>query len=188
MIHKSIHNVGRDSSSRNIIYVGRILLEGQKNLKMLIDSLSICKIKYMLHIIGSGDDEDALMEYAKSLNIHDQILIHGYKIDPWLYIKNEIKTVNALVLPSKREGFGLVLVEALSNGLPCIATSCLSGPSDIIIDGKNGYLVPTDSINEFATKLELLLNAKFDCSVGLNRFSHENYYYSFMNAISKALR
>jgi glycosyltransferase involved in cell wall biosynthesis len=62
---------------------------------------------------------------------------------------------DVLVLPSLFEGFGLVLVEALSQGLPIIATSHTGAP-DIIEDGREGFIVPIRSSEAIAEKLECL--------------------------------
>ncbi len=61
------------------------------------------------------------------------------------------------VMTSRFEGFGLVLIEAMSCGLPCIAFDCPYGPRDIIEDGKTGYLIPYDNDDIFIEKLTCLM-------------------------------
>lgn len=62
-----------------------------------------------------------------------------------------------LVMTSRMEGFGLVLVEAMRCGLPCVAFDCPYGPADIIEDGRTGYLIPSSDDAMFVEKLSLLM-------------------------------
>ena len=67
----------------------------------------------------------------------------------------EMKSHDVLVLPSLFEGFGLVILEAMAQGTPVIATDHTAGP-DVIENGVNGFIVPIRSIDAIAEKLELL--------------------------------
>lgn len=62
-----------------------------------------------------------------------------------------------LVMTSRMEGFGLVLVEGMRCGLPCVAFDCPYGPADIIEDGRTGYLIPSSDDAMFVEKLSLLM-------------------------------
>ena len=68
------------------------------------------------------------------------------------YQKSEI-----FVLPSRDEGFGMVLLEAMDFSLPAVSYSCKAGPAEIIIEAENGFLVEPESIEMFAEKLYLLM-------------------------------
>ena len=63
------------------------------------------------------------------------------------------KTSKLFVLPSLYEGFGNSLVEAMSFGVPCISTSNSGGPKEILGNGKYGYLVKKDNVNELKKKI-----------------------------------
>ncbi len=72
------------------------------------------------------------------LNLINHVYLLGYKENPYPYLKN----AGALVLSSREEGFGLVLLEAMSLGCATISLSCPTGPTDILQNGKFGRLVP----------------------------------------------
>ena len=61
------------------------------------------------------------------------------------------------VFPSRYEGFGLVLIEAMINGLPCISFDCPYGPSEIIKNGHDGFLIPNGNIQAMADKICYLI-------------------------------
>ncbi len=63
-----------------------------------------------------------------------------------------------LVFPSRNEGFGMVLLEAMYFCLPVVSYDCKAGPKEIIIDGVNGYLVEPGDVEVFTEKMELLMN------------------------------
>ena len=70
-------------------------------------------------------------------------------------------------LPSAEEGFGVVIIEAMACGVPVVATRC-GGPDGIIVDGKDGYLVPLDDAPSMADSLaDLCLNIERNKKMGL---------------------
>ena len=73
-------------------------------------------------------------------------------------------------MTSRFEGFSLVLLEALQAGLPCVTFDCPFGPSDVVSDGVNGYLVPDGDVRLFAEKLSTLM----DSPSTIKRFSKES--------------
>ena len=72
-------------------------------------------------------------------------------------IYGKMKEASIYVLSSVFEGFPLVLIEAMSVGLPVVSYSCPTGPKDIVEDGKNGFLVPVNDEMKMAEKICTLI-------------------------------
>ncbi|GAB6122638.1 glycosyltransferase family 4 protein [Dysgonomonas termitidis] len=72
-------------------------------------------------------------------------------------IENEYLSSSIYALPSRFEGFGMVLIEAMSCGIPCVAFDCPCGPRDIITNGEDGFIVENGNIEQFAEKLSILI-------------------------------
>lgn len=80
--------------------------------------------------------------------------LHGPTTD----VQKEYLASSIFVLPSRYEGFGLVLIEAMACGVPIVSFDCENGPRSIISNGVNGFLIPPFDINVFAEKAILLMN------------------------------
>lgn len=104
-----------------------------------------------LHIYGKTDREKTYIRLAESLKLH-QVHFH----EPVKDIQNKYLDASIMLLPSRSEGFGMVLIEAMACGLPCVSFDCPSGPGDIITDGEDGFLIEDQnarSFNEAVAKL-----------------------------------
>lgn len=95
-------------------------------------------LNHELVILGTGSQEAAIKELADKLGVADRVHFKGQQANPYAYMKR----AKALVLSSVYEGFGLVLLEAMTLGVPCISTDCPSGPAEILGSGEFGTLVP----------------------------------------------
>lgn len=105
-----------------------------------------------LVMAGTGKDSGMLSDLVKSLGLQDSVVMAGFVENPYPLMKHSI----ALILSSKYEGFGLVLVEAMALGKPVIASDCVSGPAEILENGKSGLLFPTGDIQALASCMEAL--------------------------------
>lgn len=117
-----------DLKNKRVISVGRA--EFQKGFDMLIDAWAIVNHSFpdwKLTIIGGGD-KNSLQEQIDSLNLSDSIKL----LPPNPNIKDEYLDSSLYVMSSRFEGLPLVLLEAMSYGLPIVSFSCKCGPKDIL--------------------------------------------------------
>jgi len=138
-----------------LLAIGRLVPE--KSYATMIDAMSILKDKgrFRLIIVGEGRLRAALQEKIAHLGLEKNILLAGQSHSVSEYYKN----ADLFLLSSSSEGFGNVLVEALSFGLPVVSTDCQSGPSEILAGGKHGFLTPVDDAPAFACGIEQALAA-----------------------------
>lgn len=139
------------SREKIILNVGRLHpLKGQSN---LLDIFSEAKLGgWRLVFLGNGDLLDELKEKTKILGIEDSVDFLGEvkDVDIWL------SRASIFAFSSLSEGFPNALAEAMAAGLPCISFDCETGPSELIEDRKNGFLIPLNNKELFIEKLELL--------------------------------
>lgn len=96
--------------------------------------------RHRVLLLGDGPDRAALGRVAQELGLSDTVVFAGFLDNP-----HAVAFRAALfVLPSRWEGYSLALVEALCLGVPAVAADCVSGPREILEDGKYGRLVPVD--------------------------------------------
>lgn len=139
-----------------ILFVGT--LNKAKNVPLLLDSLSLVKQKFdnfFCLIIGEGSEIKNLKIKIKNLKLEDQIKLLGSISHNELV--NYYGVCDFLVLPSFSESFGKVILEAAATSKPTIATQT-TGASELILDGKTGFLTPIDNKERLAKKILLLLN------------------------------
>ncbi len=125
------------NTEKALISVGR--LDYQKGFDILIDVWRIVSEKHpnwQLHIFGDGPLREQLKK-IELLQLPSSISLCGRTTN----IGEKYAQHSIYVMSSRTEAFGLVLLEAASCGLPLIAFDCPSGPSEIVEDGKNGFLV-----------------------------------------------
>lgn len=149
-------NLAQHSKEPRFIYIGR-LEDNQKNLSFLLRGLSLLSNKdWKLKIIGKGPDELKLKELSKKLNIDSNIEWAGFRENPF----ENLGPTTALLLTSRFEGFAMVLVEANQRGIPVISSNCDFGSSDIILNGKNGYLYEEGNIQDFVQLMNAVIEGK----------------------------
>ncbi|MGO4108864.1 glycosyltransferase [Paenibacillus sp. YAF4_2] len=153
-VEKPKYNIHTKSEVAHFIYIGRLTWNGQKRVNDLLTSLSSVVGDWKLTILGDGDDKPKLTKYASELGIGQNISWHGWREDPW----NISEGVTALILTSEYEGFGMVLVEAMSHGIPCISSNCPTGPSDIIEHNQNGWLYDPRDVKQLTVLIQNIVN------------------------------
>jgi len=141
--------------SKRIVTIGRYSYE--KGYDFLLRIWALVEKKYpdwQLNVYGMGDPTP----YVK--------LMDELSVDPrrchlnssLVDVESEYLRSSILVQPSRTEGFGLVLVEAMACGLPVVAFDCENGPRSLIEDGEDGFLIPPCDVESFADRLMQLMD------------------------------
>ena len=151
-----------DYESKRILAVGRFC--PQKGFDMLVRAWSLIprsiRQGWHIDIVGSGPYENQLRTLI--IDSHMENTIH--LCQPSKNISSIYASHSVFCFPSRYEGFPMTLLEAESHGLPAIAFDCPCGPSDLIKDNDNGFLVKLGDVSSFADKM-----AKLICSVSLRK-------------------
>lgn len=137
----------RNATFKRAIAVGRY--EEQKGFDILIDAWAIVHEKHRdwtIDIFGQGTLKGQLEEQIKRKGLQGIVNL----MPPTDEIKKEYESSDFFVLSSRFEGFGLVLVEAMSCGTPCVSFDCPNGPHDIIKDNEDGLLVANGNVDALA--------------------------------------
>lgn len=137
-----------------IIFVGRF--NHEKRIDRLISAFSLIADKYLdwhVDIYGEGNEKENLLKQISESNLEGRVVIH----EPTNAIYDEYKRSEMLVLCSEHEAYSLVLVEAMSCGVPCVSMDCPCGPREIIKDGVNGLLSRACDVEDLSAKIEWMI-------------------------------
>ena len=142
-IPNSIDNIPKVMSKlnyKNLITVGRLAKEkGYLDLLKIYKDLKDMHCDWHLDIVGDGDERKSLEEYIKDNDLTTDVTLHGFKTSE--EIERLMQKSSIYVMSSYTESFGIVLLEAMSNGLPCVAFDSAEGAREIITSGRDGYLI-----------------------------------------------
>ncbi|MBQ9012297.1 MAG: glycosyltransferase [Bacilli bacterium] len=142
--------------NKNIISVGRLSKEkGFDDLLRVFKRLVSKDSELRLNIVGDGVEKNNLLELAKELKLGDKVVFHGYQNKE--YINDLLLNSSLYVMTSHTESFGLVLIESMSYGVPCISYTSAQGANEIIDDGINGYLIEDRNEDEMIDKINLIM-------------------------------
>ena len=136
-----------------LVFVGRLI--ECKGISFLIEGFKMVLnsgIKAKLYLVGSGEEENRLKEIVCCQELEEEVVFLGYSDNPLAIIK----MMDLLVLPSKEEGFGRVLLEAMDAGIAVIGTKS-GGIPEIIEDGINGLLVDYGDIETLKNSIIKIL-------------------------------
>ncbi|MFB9769700.1 glycosyltransferase family 4 protein [Lactiplantibacillus modestisalitolerans] len=102
---------------------------------------------------ANGDTQQQLVQQVNRLHLNDVVSFNGYTNQ----VNQVYERAQIGVLPSRAEGFSLMLLEAQAHGLPMIANDVKYGPSDIIQDGVSGVLTTVDNVQQLADEMRRCL-------------------------------
>ena len=143
-------NYKKYKKNNTILNIGR--LRKQKDHHTLLRAFRIFSNKnknYKLIILGHGNLKTKLKKLTKNLNLEKKVTFKGWVKNPEKYLKKS----KLFVLSSIYEGLGNVLLDAINFDTPCVSTNCPSGPDEILLNGRGGYLVRPNSPPELAQKM-----------------------------------
>ncbi|MGJ1430474.1 glycosyltransferase family 4 protein [Sphingobacterium spiritivorum] len=140
--------------TKNVIAVGRYdYQKGFDNLIRIWQQVHQVHPDWTLNIYGQGPLKEYLKDMIDELKLSEVIHLCA----PVKNIEQAYLGSSMLVMTSRYEGFGLALTEAQTCGLPLIAYACKCGPRDIIENGRNGFLIEEGDSEDFAEKINLLI-------------------------------
>ena len=150
---KSLPVLDLNRARANVVFVGRlapekrvshIILAFQKILEEVPDA--------QLHIYGDGADQDNLEAMVLG-DLANRVIFHGHIDD----VDSVFQSAKCSVLTSEFEGFALSVQESLANGCPAVSYDIDYGPSDMILDGVNGFLVPFDDVEQLSVRIKQII-------------------------------
>ena len=143
--------------NKRLISVGRLSPE-----KGYLDLLKIYNVFYKdypdwtLDIVGDGVEREKMEKYIAKNNLEKNVTLHGFRGKD--YIDDLLQKSSIYLMTSLTESFGIVLIEAMSHGIPCIAFDSAEGAREIINSGYNGYLIKNRNSEAMMMKIADLIN------------------------------
>ena len=137
-----------------MLSVGRLTY--QKGFDYLIEVAKILnenKVVFKWFILGEGEDRKKLEGKIKNYDLEDKVVLLGKVKD----VDKFYRISDLFVMTSRFEGLSLVLLEAKAYHLPIISFDCNCGPSEVIVDGEDGYLIEPFNVEKMAFKLKDIL-------------------------------
>ena len=177
-----------DLERKRILSIGR--LEFEKGFDMLLESWEIassCLEDWELHIVGAGSQKNMLLNIIGSKNL--QRVFIG---DPTPNVSELYRNASIYVMSSRHEGLPMVLIEAQSFGMPIVSFDCPNGPSEIIENNIDGYLVKcfdiqglSDAIVALAQSLELRFEFSNNAINSSLRYDEDVVYNKWVHVLNE---
>jgi glycosyltransferase involved in cell wall biosynthesis len=173
--------------SKNIISVGRI--SSEKGFDLAVEAANHVFNKHrdwQWHIYGDGPDYEKIDKKIKDYGLQNNFILKGFTNS----VREKYKNYSIYVLPSYREGLPVAMLEAKCNMLPLVSFDCATGPSEIINDGVDGYLIECYNVEKMAEKIcDLIKDASLreefskKSKNNLYKFAKDNILSKWINLI-----
>lgn len=150
------HGTGYDSDARVIVSAGRLTY--QKGFDLLIKAAQQVlpkHPKWQWYILGEGEQRDELEQMINEYGLAQQVHMPGM-----VNIDEYFSKAAFFVMSSRFEGLPMVLLEAKSYNLPIVSFDCQTGPSEIVANGINGMLIPSEDTDALAKAVEELIDSR----------------------------
>jgi glycosyltransferase involved in cell wall biosynthesis len=151
-------NSYRTNTTVELVFIGQLIR--RKGIDILLKAMAPLWQTYpnvRLSVIGSGPERGSILSQVQQDRVSARVLFEGPL--PSSHIIKRLARASALVLPSRWDGWGLVVNEALSVGVPVIASDHC-GAADLIVNGVNGYIFRSEDVCSLRTCLCAFLNAE----------------------------
>lgn len=153
---------GIGSETTLIANVGRLNIQkGHQHLLQAVDLIRQEVADFKVLIVGTGELEADLKQQVKELGIEEYVIFTGFRTD----IYNLLAQVDFLLHTALWEGFGFVIAEAMAVGLPVVSTD-VSNISELVVDGKTGYLAESETPADIANKAVKMINTDQQAELG----------------------
>jgi len=172
-------------------FVGRLSV--QKGIEYLLKAFLEIKKRLNAHLLiaGTGELDQYIRDFISKNNLNGSVHLLGFRDD----INNIMRTIDLLVLPSLWEGFGIVLIEAMAAGKPCISTQISSMP-EIVENNNSGIIIPPkDSAFLAEACIKIISNKELANKMGLEgkrivnkRFTIRKMIDSYEEVFNKLLK
>lgn len=163
------------TEQREPIFVSVARLCRQKGQDVLLKAFAKTRAQVpqaRLRLVGAGPDESMLRALAQSLKLGDSVEFCGFQTD----LSKYYRSARVFVMPSRWDGFALVLLQALAFGLPLVATNCDFGPADLVTDPRLGRLVAVEDVDGLAqAMLAALADAPTEDTIAFRRAAAARY-------------
>ena len=182
----------RSKTGDAFTFISVALLRPEKRLDILIKAFAILSKhipNIVLTVIGDGPEKNKLKLLSHKLGVNNRINFIGYQNK--IAVSDILRDHDALVLSSEVETFGVVIVEAMSVGLPVIATKC-GGPESIVV-AETGVLVDSNDKNKLSVAMKNMIEDynNYDSNtirqIAINIYGDKAYGDNIMNAIDSVL-
>lgn len=148
------HGATSTLAGKTVVAAGRLVPpKGFSRLIQAWGPVSKVAPDWTLRIFGQGELRPSLKAQIEDEGLTETVQLMGHTEN----LERELEAASVLAMSSIREGFGMVLLEAMSKGVPMVAFDCPRGPGEIVVDGRNGRLVPDGDLHGFSEALLSLI-------------------------------